>query len=189
MHTVSCMRCNVVSYDKFEDMHVHCDQGSPGPRTTVHVCGHSEHNTPYCRVLIACQAVCSVHMTTGESSWLTMLWSHPVCMCAFQVYYGGYVVQLQMGVLYVWMCSFCRLEELPLAGEEFRAKVAVFSGISSSCLVNVKYSSLRVKTLEAVNSLTTVLKGIWLAFARVSRHLWGFGGLSPHCPPPPPPSF
>ena len=80
-----------------------------------------------------------------------------------------------MGVLYVLMCSLCRLEELPLAGEEFRTRVAVFSGVSSSCLVNVKYSSLRVKTLEAVNSLTMALKGIWLDFGGVDT--WGALGV------------
>ena len=56
-------------------------------------------------------------------------------------------------------CLLCRLEELPFSGEDFRERVASFSAVCSSCLVNVKYSSLRVKTLEAVNSLTAALKG------------------------------
>lgn len=87
-----------------------------------------------------------------------------------------------MGVLLyvidVFMC--CRLEELPLAGEEFRERVAVFSGISSSCLVNVKYSSLRVKTLEAVNSLTMALKGMACLFKGADTYTYmGLWGLKP----------
>lgn len=53
-----------------------------------------------------------------------------------------------------------RLEEFLLSSEDFTVKVVAFAAICSSCLVNVKYSSLRVKTLEAVNSLAMAMKGM-----------------------------